>query len=153
MRTTVLLCEALWMMERSRDFAVDLGARIRKLRKLHDIKQMEFAEVLGLANSGVSGIELGTRNVTASLLVEIAAYFEITTDALLGLQPLPPYVGIREEDYRRFVLPYQEEGMTILALSEREGRKYHEVRDILLKADVVMNRGPRRQKTRPGEPG
>lgn len=54
------------------------GKHIRTLRQAHEFDQYQFALLLGVSQSTVSGIELGTRNPSKQLLRKIWDYFALT---------------------------------------------------------------------------
>ena len=58
--------------------------RLKELRKIHGLRQIDFAKVLGISQSTLSTWESGRYEPDAESLVRIAAYFNVTTDYLLG---------------------------------------------------------------------
>ncbi len=62
--------------------------KIAELRKSKGIGQQDLAEVLGVSFQTVSKWETGTTMPDISLLPDIAAYFNVSVDELLGLKPL-----------------------------------------------------------------
>ncbi len=62
--------------------------KIAELRKDKGIGQQDLANVLGVSFQSVSKWETGTTMPDISLLPDIARYFNISVDELLGLQPL-----------------------------------------------------------------
>ncbi len=62
--------------------------KIAELRKGKGIGQQDLAEVLGVSFQTVSKWETGTTMPDISLLPDIAAYFNVSVDELLGLKPL-----------------------------------------------------------------
>lgn len=63
--------------------------RVKKLRKARKLSQQELAEVLGLTQTTISGIESGLRTTTIEKLILLAKFFEVSTDYLLGLKDEP----------------------------------------------------------------
>ena len=59
------------------------GARIRELRKGNKLTQEKLAEKLNITDSHLRRIESGTRTGSIDLLIDIAAYFEVSMDYLL----------------------------------------------------------------------
>ena len=59
--------------------------RIRDLREDADITQKEIAKYLVCDQSLYSKYECGVRQVPLNVLVALAAYYDVTTDYLLGL--------------------------------------------------------------------
>ena len=64
---------------------IDIGKRLRALRKRNGLSQDELAGMLGVARPAVSEIERGSRRVTAEELVALARIFETSVDYMLGL--------------------------------------------------------------------
>lgn len=63
--------------------------RVKKLRKARKLRQQGLAEVLGLTQTAISGIESGLRGTTIEKLILLAQFFEVSTDYLLGLKDEP----------------------------------------------------------------
>ena len=63
--------------------------RVKKLRKARKLSQPGLAEVLGLTQTAISGIESGLRGTTIEKLILLAQFFEVSTDYLLGLKDEP----------------------------------------------------------------
>ena len=59
------------------------GARIRELRKGKKLTQEKLAEELNITDSHHRRIESGIRTGSIDLLIDIAAYFEVSMDYLL----------------------------------------------------------------------
>ena len=62
---------------------VALGRRVKKLRKEQGTKQTELADALGISYQYMSMIETGKRQLSLSLLVDLANRLGATTDELL----------------------------------------------------------------------
>ena len=69
------------------------GERIYRLRKANGLSQKELGEAVGLSHKEISTIESGTRGTTVDKLVEIAFYFHVSTDYLLGITDDPTWRG------------------------------------------------------------
>lgn len=63
---------------------VNIGKRIKELRKTRKMTQAEFAERLGVTTSAISSYENGTRLPSYDILIKIARIFRVSTDNLLG---------------------------------------------------------------------
>lgn len=75
--------------------------KIAELRKNKGIGQQDLAEVLGVSFQSVSKWETGTTMPDITLLPNIAEYFNVSVDELLGLKPLREQVYIpRNSDNR-----------------------------------------------------
>ena len=63
---------------------MDIGRTIKELRKKRGITQEEFSEALRVSVQTVSRWENGVNTPDLSMLPQIAVYFKVTTDYLLG---------------------------------------------------------------------
>ncbi len=81
----------------------NIQLRIFDLRKKNRIGQRELADRLGVSVQTVSKWENAVSMPDISLLPDIAAFFQVSVDELLGLKPLPgeAYIPVRsgEKDY------------------------------------------------------
>ncbi|EHL11171.1 hypothetical protein HMPREF9629_00708 [Peptoanaerobacter stomatis] len=60
------------------------GNRLKTLRENHNLSQKEFANILNIANSTLSQYESDKRVPSDEVKIQIAKYFNVTTDYLLG---------------------------------------------------------------------
>lgn len=60
------------------------GKRLKALREEHGITQKELAEKLNLTPKAISFYELGSREPSGDVIIQMAQIFETTTDYLLG---------------------------------------------------------------------
>lgn len=67
--------------------------RIRKLRMAKKVTQQIFADNLNVDRTTVSKWETNKSSPYAEKLKEVADYFDVTTDYLLGRNSNPPYVN------------------------------------------------------------
>lgn len=58
--------------------------RIAELRKLNKISQVDFGKAIGVAQNTVSQWERGAREPDLTMLNNIAAYFGVSVDYLMG---------------------------------------------------------------------
>lgn len=65
-------------------FALRLGTILADLRKENGLTQKQFGEIFNISESAVSHYEQGINLVNVELLCEIAKYFNVPTDYLLG---------------------------------------------------------------------
>ncbi len=63
----------------------DFGIVLKQLRKSHNLTQEELGKQIGLSKAVVSKYENGMGYPTFDVLIEIAQYFSVTTDYLLGV--------------------------------------------------------------------
>lgn len=66
-----------------------LAERLRLLRAEKKLSQADFAKIVGLSTNGYQRYELDDRDPTAPLIVEIAKYYNVSADYLLGLSDTP----------------------------------------------------------------
>lgn len=67
----------------------NIGAKIAELRREHNMKQDELAEMLGVTPQAVSKWENGASMPDISLLPKIAQIFGVTIDDLFGVNNTP----------------------------------------------------------------
>lgn len=66
--------------------------RIRDLREDKDLSQTEFAEILGMSQTGYSKYETGENDVPTNILIKMAKFYQVSVDYILGLTNNPkPY--------------------------------------------------------------
>ncbi len=65
---------------------MDIGRTIKELRQKRGITQEEFSEALRVSVQTVSRWENGVNAPDLSMLPQLAVYFKVTTDYLLGLE-------------------------------------------------------------------
>lgn len=66
--------------------------RIRELREDRDLKQKELADYLGVHQTTYSDYELGRLNVPVAALHQLADFYGVSVDYLLGRTDIPtPY--------------------------------------------------------------
>lgn len=61
-----------------------LGKRIKSLREDKGLNQLELAKILNISNTTLSQYETGQRIPSDEVKIQIAEYFNTTTDYLLG---------------------------------------------------------------------
>ena len=59
--------------------------RIRELREDNDLLQKHLAEYLHCSQVAYSRYELGTRDIPTQVLIDLARFYNTTTDYILGL--------------------------------------------------------------------
>ncbi len=59
--------------------------RIRELREDNDLKQKQLAEYLHCTQVAYSRYELGLRDIPTQVLIDLANYYNISIDYILGL--------------------------------------------------------------------
>ena len=75
--------------------------RIRDLREDADLRQKDIAAYLRCTQVSYSHYELGKRDIPTEVLIRLAAFYQTSTDYLLGLTnqraPYPPLRSGRKE--------------------------------------------------------
>lgn len=61
----------------------EIGQRIRKCRKAHQLSQEELADRVGISTTHMSHIETGNTKLSLPVLVALASALEVNTDNLL----------------------------------------------------------------------
>ena len=64
---------------------VDMGPRLRQLRKQHKLTQKQVAEYLHIKQNTYCQYESGRRQIPLENLVALAKYYYVSTDYILGL--------------------------------------------------------------------
>ena len=64
---------------------IALGKRLKELREEHGLTQKQLAEKLNLHSVTYLHYEKSQREPPLAVLVQMAQFFEVTTDYLLGL--------------------------------------------------------------------
>ena len=60
---------------------------IVELRKERGISQKALADNIGISQSAIAKLELGKNEATASTLIKLSRFFNISIDSLVGLEP------------------------------------------------------------------
>lgn len=59
--------------------------RIRAMREDRDLRQQDIADMLHCSQVAYSRYELGKRDVPTEVLVQLAMFYDVSVDYLLGL--------------------------------------------------------------------
>lgn len=65
---------------------LSFGERLRKIRRDHFIRQKQLADFLNIAVSTLSQYENNKRHPNYDILTQIALYFNVSSDYLLGIE-------------------------------------------------------------------
>lgn len=79
-----LFC-VLWVMSEKDENAYGLAGRLALARKARGISRQQAAVRLGFDRATIFGYESGRRQPSLDTLVEMAKYYQVSTDYLLGL--------------------------------------------------------------------
>ena len=63
--------------------------RIRNLREDKELTQKEMAHILKCAQQVYSNYELGQRDIPTEILIALSAFYNVSTDYILGLTNNP----------------------------------------------------------------
>lgn len=63
---------------------VELGSRLKELRENKNIKQYQIADVLHISQQAYSRYENGQVELPLGMLIQLADYFDVSIDYLLG---------------------------------------------------------------------
>ncbi len=66
-----------------------LGGRIKYIRKIKDLNQVDVAISLGIPRSAISKIENGKQEMTSEVLFQFATKYDVSADYLLGISDDP----------------------------------------------------------------
>jgi transcriptional regulator with XRE-family HTH domain len=78
-----------------------MGNKIKELRLEKHLSQAALARCIGISKAMISSYELEHRSPKYDVLIKIAAYFNVSTDYLLGLEkPSVNYDGLNEKEIK-----------------------------------------------------
>lgn len=61
------------------------GSRLRDLREDADLTQTQVAAILHMSQTGYSKYEIGENDIPTHVLIQLARFYQTSTDYLLGL--------------------------------------------------------------------
>jgi len=79
----------------------DFGHRLTEIRKSRNVTQVELAEHLGITQANVSLYERGEVRIPSDLVVKIARFLHVSSDELLGLQPIAQKPAMKDRRFLR----------------------------------------------------
>ena len=59
--------------------------RLKELREDRDLTQTQIAKILNMSQTGYSKYETGENDVPTKILIELAKYYNVSVDYILGL--------------------------------------------------------------------
>lgn len=66
--------------------------RIRAFREDRDLTQKKIAQILNMSQTGYSKYETGENDIPTRILIELAMFYDTSTDYLLGItDEIKPY--------------------------------------------------------------
>lgn len=72
------------------------GTRLRKLRKEKGLVMADIANLLGTSIAQIGDLEKGNSGTSLARLVQLAEFFHVSTDYLLGITDDPTWRGGQE---------------------------------------------------------
>ena len=66
----------------------DFSKNLKELRMEKGLSQQELVQIFNVTQSTVAKWESGDREPNFSILIQVAKFFEVSTDTLLGLKDL-----------------------------------------------------------------
>lgn len=82
---------------------MNFGDRLANLRKLNNLTRKELAEIFSISYSALSNYENNERFPDQEMLINIANYFNVSVDYLLGRtnikEPIEDIVSEKQQDY------------------------------------------------------
>lgn len=69
---------------------IDVGQKIRDLRKSKNVSQQELGNALGKSHAAISDIETGKTDLSVKDLTQIAAFFDVSVDTFIGSPAVQP---------------------------------------------------------------
>ena len=104
-----------------------LGARLKMIRGEANMKQKEFAELLGIATTTYSGYESGKHEPNIDFLIKIADMYNLSLDYVVGRSVNKG--GIADDEVNQFlndnlVEPLKQEGKTKVEIMEDIYQKF-----------------------------
>lgn len=79
------------------------GANVQALREKHGIRQAKLADAIGVAPNSVSYYEKGRSLPSLDLAVQIADFFQVSLDSLLGRDEYASYSNATVKSVTRFL--------------------------------------------------
>lgn len=96
-----------WVERQSMYNPIEVGERIRELRKKRNLTPEELAEQLNITSVSMCRIEKGSKGASIDLLVEISTYFKTSMDYLIFGKELSELeillAGLPEEKKKRVI--------------------------------------------------
>ena len=83
---------------------VNIGTRIKALRLERRMTQAEVARKIGISSVMICSYENELRSPSYGTLIKLAAFFNVSTDYLLGLEKPPiKYDGLSDREIRAVI--------------------------------------------------
>lgn len=112
-QASLLKWQAIAMIDDFQDVLAEVGARLRRLRKAHQLTLDQLAEETGISASTLSRLESGQRRPNLELLLPLAKAYRVPLDELVGA----PATG----DPRVHPRSFRRRGVTWVQLAKNPG--------------------------------
>lgn len=122
--------------------SINLGEKIRNLRKAKNISQEKLASYLGVSFQAVSKWENGVTMPDVTMIPALASFFEITTDELFDFNVYETEQKVMKLCYEAAELRGKDDARSEAML--REGLKQYPGNDIILNNLLYTMRSPER---------
>lgn len=108
---------------------MNFGDRLANLRKLNNLTRKELAEIFSISYSALSNYENNERFPDQEMLINIANYFNVSVDYLLGRtnikEPIEDIVSEKQQGYSSSKKSIDAEGLS--PESQEDLKKYIEL--------------------------
>lgn len=64
---------------------IEFNERLKELRTAQNLSQTKLSELTGIPQNNISQWETGLRTPNAKFVIKLAAFFNVTTDYILGV--------------------------------------------------------------------
>ncbi len=118
-----------------------IAENLKRLRRSCGLTQEQLAERLGVSFQSVSRWETGLSYPDIEILPEIAAFFDVSTDVLMGVEKATMEQNL-EQDKKRLRMDESETAEERLALVEEMHRKYPHDAEILVDLVYALSAFP-----------
>ena len=122
-----------------------IAENLRRLRQSRGLTQEQLAERLGVSFQSVSRWENGLSYPDVEMIPELAAFFEVSTDVLMGVEKATMEQNL-ERDKKRLRTEESETPEEYLALAEEIHRKYPHDAEILVSLVYALSSFPERSQ-------
>lgn len=115
---------------------MELGKRLRLLREQKKLSQIQLADKLGIPHQSISNYERGYRHPPSDTLLQIADFFEVSVDYLLGRSAF-----IYKQDGPKEINEFLKEGIFTwdgVALTQKELEHLKETLDWMVKYRIDL---------------
>lgn len=94
---------------------------IKELRESKGLNMREAARLLGLPYTTYVNYEKGLREPTSEVLIQLANFYEVSIDYLVGRSDKPEPAKVTENRAQAAVIPFKPDDRNVLRLAGRDG--------------------------------